>query len=207
MRRLRGRGWQTALWLLLVVIGSLVLILQLSRLQAALLIQNARAAAAGGEGQAQALAQQAQRATPWLALAYTVQLAALHRNGQELVSASLEALRWMPADPYRWADFANVLVLTERYGPPLSHALTRVNTLAATSPALQRANVELWINHWTRGDRHAREQWLYSAEFVMTRQGRKFTRSLRRSGRDAEFCRTMGPHLELARWCEARFRE
>lgn len=207
MRHVREREQSTALWLMLLVIGSLVLVLQVSRLETALLVQHARAAAARGEGQTRSLAQQAQRSTPWLARAYTVQLAAPNRNRRELVSAAAEALRWTPADPYRWADFSNVLVAVEQYGTPLSHALARVNTLAANSPTLQRANVEMGINHWSRGDRHAREQWLRSADFVMRSQGRKFVRSLRRSGRDAEFCRTMGPHQESARWCEARFRE
>lgn len=146
------------------------------------------------------------RLTPWQAERRADYAWRLQQHAEPLSAGRelLEALRWAPADAYRWLELERLLLEQLDTGPMTEQASVMANRLAPHSPTIQAENTRLGLRHWVQGSQLLQEQWLISMQFMLGRDRRAFLDPVAASRRQRIFCLGPAPGLGLSDWCKAQ---
>lgn len=145
----------------------------------------------------------AARVSPWSSshaalLGWT--LAENHNSG-EAQAAYLTALRWAPADPLLWAEYAQALARLGRFDDSLTQALTQSQALAPQSPAIQTTLAEMGVSYWSHGNAEQRALWLPSMRYELDHSRASLLGVVMTRGRGQTFCRGPAHALHEDEWC------
>ncbi len=122
-------------------------------------------------------------------------------QGEEAETRYLTALRWAPADPLLWAEYALSLARSGRFDESLLHAIRRAQTLAPHSPAVQNSIAAIGLSYWRRGTQELRERWLMSMRYERDHNRQTFLDQVVTRGQALTFCTDAAPRLGEQQWC------
>lgn len=157
-----------------------------------------------GDPSVGAAARLASRITPWSerrqALSGWVSI-----ETQRMAEADVSyrsALRWAPADPLLWAEYAQALSRQNRFDEAALLATRRAQSLAPNSPAVQGMIAALGLSFWPRGSQELRHAWQIAMRYELDHNRNSFLNQVLVRGQTRVFCTGPGPGLGETRWCE-----
>lgn len=141
---------------------------------------------------------------PWSSTRLALQGWILAERGEIVESAEsyARALRWNPADPLLWSEYAQALARNERF-EELEHPTLRANALAPASPAVQSAIAAMGFTYWDHGSAALQAQWLLSMRYEHTHNRELFWNTLIARGRVLSYCTGPAMNWKIRHWCES----
>lgn len=143
--------------------------------------------------------------TPWSSAHAALRgwLAAEAGDAGEMQRRYLQALRWAPADPLLWAEFALARARVGMFDATLQQAVAQAQRLAPASPPVRRSLADMGLSYWGRGSPELRALWLDSMQYQLMRNPAALLGPVLTRGRTRSFCE--GPAVQLGQgpWCEA----
>jgi hypothetical protein len=128
-------------------------------------------------------------------------------DGEASAAAYADALRWAPADPLLWNEFALAQGRARRFGPAFGLAVATSNRLAPTSPAIQASNAAMALSYWRDGSPDVRREWRQSVRYELDNNRPAFQRQLLAMGYWVPFCAYVAADVGEQAWCDEFARE
>jgi len=146
----------------------------------------------------------AQALTPWSARRVAVNGWILAVGGSADASAAAyeRALRWAPADPLLWTEYAQALARGRLFDERLPLATRRALALAPNSPAVRQSVSHMGLSYWRHGSPELKELWRQSTRWELDHNRLSFLRSLDDLEYRAPFCRYHAQELGEEAWCQ-----
>jgi hypothetical protein len=128
-------------------------------------------------------------------------IAAENNASEESLVAYSAALRWSPADPLLWVEYALALSRLDLLDERFMAVVERAQALAPEAPVVHERLAQLGIGRWQRSSAELRNRWLVSFRYELRRNRPDFLRQIRLRGRAIEFCASAAQALGEQAWC------
>lgn len=123
-------------------------------------------------------------------------------DNDAIKSEFISALKWAPADPYLWQDFAQIMAAQNSFDADFEMAVLRVNVLGPASRTIQASAADLGVRHWFRGSAATQKEWLRSISFQLRHEPKPFLKSVFVSNQMYWFCSSAALELPVSKWCD-----